>query len=203
MTRLNVVDLRQSLADVLNRAEYRGEQTVIHRHGKDGRLSSPLRIFISSSDCSRSMKRRWTSLPRKPPWPNRENGSLTRNTAVVDWNRPMAKPKKRQPTKQSQPSTDAPRDDANPRSYTILLTPAAGRALDRLTRSVSCASTPRSNLCCRRSFDRQVTPGAPRGRRTLYRIRSGDFRIVYQIKDNQLLVLVVDVGDRKDVYRNL
>ena len=35
MTRLNVVDLRQSLADVLNRAEYRGERTVIHRRGKD------------------------------------------------------------------------------------------------------------------------------------------------------------------------
>jgi len=35
MIRLNVVDLRQSLADVLNRAEYRGERTVIHRRGKD------------------------------------------------------------------------------------------------------------------------------------------------------------------------
>ena len=35
MTRLNVVELRQSLADVLNRAEYRGERIVIHRRGKD------------------------------------------------------------------------------------------------------------------------------------------------------------------------
>jgi len=35
MTRLNVVDLRQSLADVLNRAEYRGERIVVHRRGKD------------------------------------------------------------------------------------------------------------------------------------------------------------------------
>jgi prevent-host-death family protein len=33
--RLNVVELRQSLAEVLNRAEYRGERIVIHRRGKD------------------------------------------------------------------------------------------------------------------------------------------------------------------------
>ncbi len=35
MMRLNVVELRQSLADILNRAEYRGERIVIHRRGKD------------------------------------------------------------------------------------------------------------------------------------------------------------------------
>jgi prevent-host-death family protein len=35
MSRLNVVELRQTLADVLNRAEYRGEWTIIHRRGKD------------------------------------------------------------------------------------------------------------------------------------------------------------------------
>ncbi len=35
MMRLNVVELRQSLADVLNRAEYRGDRIVIHRRGKD------------------------------------------------------------------------------------------------------------------------------------------------------------------------
>ena len=35
----------------------------------------------------------------------------------------------------------------------------------------------------------------------LYRIRSGDHRVVYAIRDKQLLVLVVRIGDRKDVYR--
>jgi mRNA interferase RelE/StbE len=37
----------------------------------------------------------------------------------------------------------------------------------------------------------------------LYRIRAGNYRIVYQIHDKILLVLVVLIGDRKDVYRNL
>lgn len=35
----------------------------------------------------------------------------------------------------------------------------------------------------------------------LYRIRSGNYRIVYTIKDEILLVLVVKIGDRKEVYK--
>lgn len=35
----------------------------------------------------------------------------------------------------------------------------------------------------------------------LYRIRVGDYRIVYQIQDQELLVLILRVGDRKDIYR--
>jgi mRNA interferase RelE/StbE len=34
-----------------------------------------------------------------------------------------------------------------------------------------------------------------------YRIRQGVYRIVYEIQDEQLVVLVVKVGHRRDVYR--
>ena len=37
----------------------------------------------------------------------------------------------------------------------------------------------------------------------LHRIRSGDYRILYRIEDNRLVVLVVKVGSRRDVYRRL
>ncbi len=37
----------------------------------------------------------------------------------------------------------------------------------------------------------------------LYRLRVGDYRIVYCVEDNLLLVLVVLVGHRKDVYEKL
>lgn len=36
--------------------------------------------------------------------------------------------------------------------------------------------------------------------RDAYRIRVGDYRIIYQIFDNTLIVSVIDVGDRKDIY---
>lgn len=34
-----------------------------------------------------------------------------------------------------------------------------------------------------------------------YRIRQGDFRILYEIQDDVLIVHVVRIGDRKEVYR--
>jgi mRNA interferase RelE/StbE len=33
-----------------------------------------------------------------------------------------------------------------------------------------------------------------------WRVRTGDFRIIYEIQDQQLLVLVVKIGHRRDVY---
>jgi mRNA interferase RelE/StbE len=34
-----------------------------------------------------------------------------------------------------------------------------------------------------------------------YRVRQGCYRIVYSIEDNELIVVVVKVGHRKDIYR--
>ncbi len=41
------------------------------------------------------------------------------------------------------------------------------------------------------------------GGREQYRIRRGDWRIVYEIRDAELVVVVVKVGNRRDVYRRL
>jgi len=34
-----------------------------------------------------------------------------------------------------------------------------------------------------------------------YRLRQGNYRILYEIEDDRLIVCVVRVGDRRDVYR--
>lgn len=36
-----------------------------------------------------------------------------------------------------------------------------------------------------------------------YRHRIGDYRVVYEIKDSELIVLVINFGHRKDIYRDL
>ena len=51
-------------------------------------------------------------------------------------------------------------------------------------------------------------PGIERlkGKEKLYRLRIGpgrNYRVVFQIHDQDLLILVVKVGDRKDVYRRM
>jgi mRNA interferase RelE/StbE len=35
-----------------------------------------------------------------------------------------------------------------------------------------------------------------------YRLRQGDYRILYEIVDRELVVTVVKVGNRRDVYRS-
>ncbi len=34
-----------------------------------------------------------------------------------------------------------------------------------------------------------------------YRLRQSDYRILYEIRDDELIVTVVEVGNRRDVYR--
>jgi mRNA interferase RelE/StbE len=36
-----------------------------------------------------------------------------------------------------------------------------------------------------------------------YRIRQGDYRIVYPIQDNELTIWVIKIGHRKDIYKRL
>ncbi|MFI8189882.1 type II toxin-antitoxin system RelE/ParE family toxin [Streptomyces sp. NPDC085946] len=37
----------------------------------------------------------------------------------------------------------------------------------------------------------------------LYRLRIGSYRVAYQINDGELVILVVKVGDRRDIHRGL
>ena len=41
------------------------------------------------------------------------------------------------------------------------------------------------------------------GESTLYRIRAGDWRIVYAFQDRKLIVLVLKIGHRREIYRTL
>jgi len=41
------------------------------------------------------------------------------------------------------------------------------------------------------------------GYENLYRIRVGDWRIIYAIEDDQLIILVLEISPRGGAYRNL
>jgi mRNA interferase RelE/StbE len=85
-------------------------------------------------------------------------------------------------------------------TYTVQLKPAAARdlkrikdetVLRRLSRAIdSLATNPRPSHA-----------EALQGDSSILRIRVGDYRVLYTIEDAVLVVLVVRVGHRRDVYR--
>ena len=42
-----------------------------------------------------------------------------------------------------------------------------------------------------------------KGNNSFHKIRSGDYRIIYEIHDDRLVILIVKIGHRKDVYKRL
>lgn len=87
----------------------------------------------------------------------------------------------------------------SPVSYSIQITPRARkdiRGLDRKTRRrineaiLSLAQNPRP-LGVRKL----------KGAEGLWRIRVGPYRVIYEIRDNKIVVIIVRVRHRRDAYR--
>lgn len=83
--------------------------------------------------------------------------------------------------------------------YEVVLTPAAERQVAKLRVAdremvaaalVALADNPRPTGCKKLH-----------GIADLWRLRVGRFRVIYTIAEERLVVVVVKVGDRKDVYR--
>jgi mRNA interferase RelE/StbE len=86
-------------------------------------------------------------------------------------------------------------------TYQVDFTPAARRQFRKLTPEI------RKRLAV--VIDGLATEPRPKGAIRLsglqqaYRPRSGDHRIVYELHDDRLLVLVIRIGHRREVYRGL
>ncbi len=57
--------------------------------------------------------------------------------------------------------------------------------------------------CIRKLAKNPKPHGVKKLRDNLYRVRQGMYRILYEIHDHKLLILVLEVGHRKEVYRSL
>jgi mRNA interferase RelE/StbE len=82
--------------------------------------------------------------------------------------------------------------------YTVVFSKTAERQLDRIPDKVA-----KSLVEAAEALEENPRP---RGCVKLkgmegFRIRKGDYRIIYNITDSILTVLVVEVGHRKDIYR--
>jgi mRNA interferase RelE/StbE len=83
-------------------------------------------------------------------------------------------------------------------SYRLVIRRSAGKEIEALppkerrrvvTKIQSLATNPRPAGCEKLSGEEK------------YRLRQGDYRVLYEIVDRELIVTVVKVGNRRDVYR--
>lgn len=84
-------------------------------------------------------------------------------------------------------------------TYRISLTPTAARALRKFDPQVRRRIQAALELLA-------VEPRPPAATRLVggsgeWRVRTGDYRIVYDIEDDQLLILILRVGHRREVYQ--
>jgi mRNA interferase RelE/StbE len=83
--------------------------------------------------------------------------------------------------------------------YEVLFQPSAGRQIRKLPADVQ-----RRVVLAAEALGVDPRPaGCQRlkGPESIWRIRVGDYRILYEIRDKALRVLVVRVGHRREVYR--
>ena len=85
--------------------------------------------------------------------------------------------------------------------YRIEFRPAALREMRRIPKPFK----PRVLTAIAALADTPRPPGSVRlqGPEGFHRVRVGDYRILYLIQDRVLLICVVRVADRKDLYRGL
>ena len=83
-------------------------------------------------------------------------------------------------------------------AYTVIIKPAAERELRRLGPEIQLRLQPHIADLARAPRP----PGYKKlvGLGGLYRIRVGDYRVVYEVRDEVLLVLVVKIGHRSRIY---
>lgn len=83
--------------------------------------------------------------------------------------------------------------------YAVEFAPGADRGLRKLAPQIQMRLRPRIDALAN-------NPRPPRARKLrgadeLWRIRVGEYRIVYEIRDKVLLVLIVRIAHRREAYR--
>lgn len=83
--------------------------------------------------------------------------------------------------------------------YTVRLAPAAIRSLKKF----DAPAKRRVQAVIELLADDPRPPAAKQlvGGRGEWRVRTGDYRVIYEIHDGELLVLVLVAGHRREVYR--
>ena len=87
--------------------------------------------------------------------------------------------------------------------YRVEFTKSAKKEFDRLSEKIQGKVVEALELLSSNPFSELLRIKKLKGAPSLYRIRLGDYRVVYQVRQNILVILVIKIGHRKEMYRHL
>ena len=84
-------------------------------------------------------------------------------------------------------------------AYEIILQPSAARELRKFPKEIQKRSGKKIDELAKNP--RPPDARALTGSEGFLRVRAGDYRIVYKVKDQALIILVVRIGHRREIFR--
>ena len=88
-------------------------------------------------------------------------------------------------------------------TYTIEFVKSARKEFERLPIKVRAKTTEALHLLAQNPFSELLKVKKLRRVEDVYRIRLGNYRVVYELRGARFIVLVIKIGHRNEVYRNL
>lgn len=88
-------------------------------------------------------------------------------------------------------------------AYKVEFVKSAKKEFDRLPRNVQDRVVKVLYVLAQDPFSELLKIKKLKRADQLYRLRIGDYRLLYEVRQNILVVVVIKIGHRKDVYRFL
>lgn len=85
--------------------------------------------------------------------------------------------------------------------YTVLFTRSAQKEFDHLAGKLQDRIISGLQLLAHNPFSELLQIKKLKGADNLYRFRVGDYRVVYTVRNTELVVLVIKIGHRREIYR--
>lgn len=85
--------------------------------------------------------------------------------------------------------------------YSVEFTRSAEKEFGRLPRKLQLRAAEAISLLAENPYSELIKVKKLKGAEDLYRIRIADYRIVYELRDERLIILIIKIGHRREIYR--
>ena len=85
--------------------------------------------------------------------------------------------------------------------YLVEFTRSAEKEFGRLPRKLQLRAAEAISLLAENPYSELIKVKKLKGAEDLYRIRIADYRIVYELRDERLIIPIIKIGHRREIYR--